>query len=173
MRTHTVIDSPIGALTLVNTDGVLSGLYMDVPGRSPAAATIGVRTTDGFAQAVEELDEYFARQRTDFTVPLAPSGTPFQLAVWRELSRIPYGQTRTYAQIATAVTAGGDAVGDWTIARAVGAANARNPIAIVVPCHRVIGADGSLTGYAGGLERKEFLLALENPARVVAEPLFR
>jgi methylated-DNA-[protein]-cysteine S-methyltransferase len=167
MRTYTTIDSPIGELTLLNTDGVLSGVHMEIRAHPPDRALFGNRTKAGFAQATEQLGEYFAGQRQEFTLPLAAQGTEFQHRVWDQLVRIPYGQTRSYSQLAAEIGEPG-----WEAARAVGAANARNPIAVVVPCHRVIGADGSLTGYAGGLERKKFLLALESPARMVEEPLF-
>lgn len=150
MRTHTVTGSPIGDLTLVNTDGVLSALHMGDPGR----AAIGERTTAGFEQVVEELTAYFAGERRAFTVPTAARGDDFRLRVWAELVRIPYGETRSYGDVARAL-------GNPALARDVGVANARNPIAIIVPCHRVIGADGSLTGYGGGLERKRYLLDLE------------
>lgn len=165
MRNHCIIDSPIGELTLVNSDGVLAGLYMDGHTHPPDRTTLGERTAAGFDQATGELAEYFAGQRSEFTVPLAPAGSAFQCEVWHLLTKIPYGQTRSYGQLA-------DELGDRSLVRAVGAANGRNPISIVVPCHRVIGSDGSLTGYAGGLARKEFLLALENPARMVEQPLF-
>ena len=153
-RTHTEVDSPIGRLTLVADDGVLSGLYLPGHLRGPAPERLGDRADDGFEEIDRQLAEYFAGTRTEFTVPLAPAGTPFQQAVWRELTTIPYGRTRTYGQIALAL-------GGAHLTRAVGAANGRNPISIVVPCHRVIGSDGSLTGYAGGLPRKRFLLDLE------------
>jgi methylated-DNA-[protein]-cysteine S-methyltransferase len=164
-RTHTDVDSPIGTLTLVAQDGVLCGLYLPGHLRGPERASLGDPDTsaDGrsarsragdFAEVVRQLDEYFAGARSEFTVPVAPVGTPFQMAVWQQLTTIGYGQTATYAQIAR--TLGGP-----TLIRAVGAANARNPISIIVPCHRVIGSDGSLTGYAGGLDRKRFLLDLE------------
>ncbi|MBE3560853.1 MAG: methylated-DNA--[protein]-cysteine S-methyltransferase [Ktedonobacteraceae bacterium] len=105
-------------------------------------------------QAVDELQRYFAGERLQFSCPLDMQGTPFQLQVWRELSRIPYGETRSYGEIALAI-------GRPTASRAVGAANGANPIAIIVPCHRVIGSNGSLTGYGGGLPTKSWLLALE------------
>lgn len=161
MTTYTVIDSPLGPLTAVATESVLSGLYMHdaahLPGSfgEPVARTLG---DAAFDQLRSELAEYFARDRTEFTVATAASGTPFQARVWQALVAIPYGQTRTYGELAVEL-------GDPRVVRAVGAANGRNPISIVVPCHRVIGADGALTGYAGGLERKELLLALEDPAR--------
>ena len=104
--------------------------------------------------AVDEVDEYFAGRRTTFSIPLAAEGTPFQAEVWKALRAIPFGETRSYADIAAAI-------GRPRAVRAVGAANGRNPLGIVVPCHRVIGADGSLTGYAGGMSRKKFLLDLE------------
>jgi len=167
MRTHTMIDSPIGVLTLVNEDDVLCGLHMEHRTHAPAPATFGEQNTHGFEQATEELHQYFAGDRTEFSVPLAPHGTEFQRRVWDALLTIPYGETRSYGDIARQIGEPG-----WEAARAVGAANGRNPIAIVVPCHRVIGADGSLVGYGGGLDRKKFLLALENKARVVQESLF-
>ncbi len=105
-------------------------------------------------EAKRQLEEYFAGLRAAFSLPLAPKGTDFQKLVWRELENIPYGETRTYGQIA-------EAVGNPAASRAVGGANHKNPIAIMIPCHRVIGADGSLTGYAGGLDVKETLLRLE------------
>jgi len=157
IRTHADVDSPIGTLTMVADDGVLSGLYLPGHLRGPERASLGEPGDPDdryFAEIVRQLGEYFAGTRTEFTVPIAPAGTPFQRAVWHELTTIGYGQTRTYAQIAR--TLGGP-----QLIRAVGAANARNPISIIVPCHRVIGSDGSLTGYAGGLHRKQFLLDLE------------
>jgi len=152
MATHFLMDSPIGTLTLVKVDGELSGLYMGEP--DVRGELLGTRTESGFEDVVLQLTEYFARQRTTFTVPIAPAGTPFQLRVWTELTTIPYGETRSYAQLA-------HAIGKRSAMRAVGAANGRNPISIIVPCHRVIGANGTLVGYGGGLERKRFLLDLE------------
>jgi methylated-DNA-[protein]-cysteine S-methyltransferase len=105
-------------------------------------------------RAIEEVDEYFAGKRTEFSIPLAPEGTPFQHDVWNALKAIPFGETRSYMDVAAAI-------GKPKAVRAVGAANGKNPLGIIVPCHRVIGADGSLTGYAGGMERKKFLLDLE------------
>lgn len=167
MRTHTTTESPIGDLTLVDVDGALVGLYMHEQRHRPLDAALGERVRGGFTAALEQLEEYFAGDRTHFELPLAPSGTPFQQRVWAQLRRIPYGETTTYLQIARAIDGG-----RTTAVRAVGAANGRNPISIVVPCHRVVGADGSLTGYAGGVARKEFLLALEDPARVPHPALF-
>jgi methylated-DNA-[protein]-cysteine S-methyltransferase len=153
MQTRTTMASPIGRLVLVNTEGVLSELHM---GGSPAVGD----SPAGFELAIEELGEYFHGGRREFSVPIAPKGGEFQLRVWEQLLRIPYGETRSYGEIARAL-------GDPGLAREVGWANARNPIAIIVPCHRVIGSDGSLTGYAGGLERKRHLLDLESGRRTL------
>ena len=163
-RTHTVVPSPIGPLTVVREDGALVRLAMSPPDRLDPEER-GERTDEGFADVVAQLGEYFAGERTasdlplhpvgsDFELALRPIGNAFQLAVWDQLTRIPYGETRSYGQVARAL-------GDPGLAQAVGAANGRNPLSIVVPCHRVIGADGSLVGYGGGLERKRFLLDLE------------
>jgi methylated-DNA-[protein]-cysteine S-methyltransferase len=152
--TRTTLDSPIGPLTLVAEDGALTGLRM-TPASSPDA-----RPGAGLGQAAAQLGEYFAGTRKDFTVPVRPRGSPFDRRVWQALARIPYGHTRSYMELAREVAGPGEEVG-WELARAVGAANARNPLAIIVPCHRVIGADGRLVGYGGGLERKRFLLDLE------------
>lgn len=156
--THTLLDSPLGPLTLV-TDGVaLTGLHLAEhrhaspdqwgPRRAREQAPVVVE------EAAEQLAAYFAGERGDFTLPLAPSGTAFQQAVWARLREIPHGETLSYGAIAAALDRPG-------ASRAVGLAVGRNPLSIIVPCHRVIGADGSLTGYGGGLERKERLLALE------------
>lgn len=153
-----MVESPVGPLTVVSTDGVLSGLYMADAAHLPA--TFGDPSPDGADGLDDELAEYFAGERTVFTVPTAAVGTPFQLRVWEQLVAIPYGSTRSYLDLALAL-------GDARLVRAVGAANGRNPLSIVVPCHRVVGSDGSLTGYAGGVARKEMLLALEDPRRAV------
>lgn len=154
MRTHQQFDSPIGTLTLVATDGVLSGLYMHEQAYHPDPATFGEAVAYGFEDLRRELGEYFAGERRAFSVPVAPEGTPFQRRVWRGLLTIPYGETRTYGQLAMEIA-------DRHMTRAVGSATGRNPVGIVIPCHRLIGADGSLTGYAGGLWRKRHLLDLE------------
>lgn len=109
-----------------------------------------------FQQAVEQLQQYFSKKRTSFDLQLAPQGTQFQQKVWKELERIPFGRTTSYQQMA-------HQLGDPKVIRAAAAANGKNPISIVIPCHRVIGSDGSLTGYAGGLHRKKWLLAHESP----------
>jgi len=155
IKEHFFMDSPLGPLTLVHTDGILSGIYMPSHLRGPNVETLGSRARSGFEAVVEQLHEYFDRKRTEFTFPSAATGTGFQQRIWELLREIPYGETRTYAQLA-------DAFGNRAAIRAVGLANGRNPISIVVPCHRVVGSDGSLTGYAGGLDRKRFLLELEN-----------
>ena len=154
MRTHTRIDSPLGTLTLVATDGALSGVYLEGHRFMPDPAGFGPRVDRGFEQAAEQLGEYFAGRRREFTLRTLPSGSDFQRRVWRALASIPYGQTWSYARLA-------EAVGRPDAVRAVAAANASNPLSVVVPCHRVVGSDGSLVGYAGGLARKRFLLELE------------
>ena len=151
---HRIIDSPLGELTLVAHNGVLAGLYFSDHVRGPDQKTFGSRAANGFEAAVQQLAEYFRGHRVEFDIPIAPRGTTFQQRVWTLLRAIPYGETRTYGQLARDM-------GNPALAREVGGANARNPISIIVPCHRVIGADGRLTGYAGGLERKRFLLDLE------------
>lgn len=147
---HT-IDSPIGRLLLTGEDGALTGLYMEPHPRLPASA---VHDPGAFADAAAQLAAYFAGSLTSFDLPLTPSGTPFQLRVWEALRAIPYGETATYGEIAAGI-------GKPWASRAVGAANGQNPISVIVPCHRVIGANGALTGYGGGLERKRILLELE------------
>ena len=164
MQTHTLSESPIGDLTLVNTDGTLSGIYMRVR-RVPNRSALGEWASTGFEQVIEELDEYFSGARREFTVATAAHGDEFQHRVWALLRKIPYGKTRSYGDLA-------HELGDPALARAVGLANARNPISVIVPCHRVIGSDGSLTGYAGGLERKRYLLDLEAPVENRAATLF-
>ena len=146
-------ESPIGELRLAASAEALVGVYLD-DHSGWAAATSQGRGHPVLEEARSQLRDWFAGRRTVFELPLEPRGTPFQLTVWRALTEIPYGKTISYHQLAAAV-------GRPTAARAVGAANARNPLAIVVPCHRVIGASGALTGYAGGLPRKRWLLEHE------------
>jgi methylated-DNA-[protein]-cysteine S-methyltransferase len=153
---HTVIDSPVGPLTLVGDGEALIGLYYEGHRRTPRLAGFGPRTDGGFGAAIRQLDEYFAGTRREFDLELAPRGSAFEKQVWRLLTKIPYGETRTYGQLALDI-------GDLGAAQAVGNANGWNPISIIVPCHRVIGTSGSLTGYAGGVDRKRFLLSLEEP----------
>jgi methylated-DNA-[protein]-cysteine S-methyltransferase len=156
-RTHTVIDSPVGPLTLVATDGTLSAIYMEQQRHRPAQETFGDSDPDAFGKVTEQLGEYFAGERTQFTLPLAAEGTAFQRSVWQALCDIPYGETRSYGQLA-------ERIGKPGAARAVGLANGRNPVSIVVPCHRVIGSTGKLTGYGGGIARKRHLLDFERGA---------
>jgi len=161
VRRHVILPSPIGPLTLVAGSGELIALYMDSQRHRPAEDTLGVPGDPAaapFAAATSQLAAYFAGQLTEFDLPLAPAGTVFQRQVWSALQTIPYGQTWSYAQLA-------EKVGRATAVRAVGLANGKNPIALVIPCHRVIGSDGSLTGYGGGLDRKRFLLDLESGAQ--------
>jgi methylated-DNA-[protein]-cysteine S-methyltransferase len=157
-RGNAVLDSPIGPLTLVAADGRLAGLYMEVAGHRPEAAVLGIAggldSDPVLAEAAAQLKAYFAGQLTDFDLPLTLEGSGFQRTVWAGLQAIPYGETVSYGELARRIN-------QPSASRAVGLANGRNPISIVVPCHRVIGADGSLTGYGGGLDRKRFLLSLE------------
>jgi methylated-DNA-[protein]-cysteine S-methyltransferase len=153
-RAYTVMDSPVGPLTLVAADGVLTGLYMDRQRYRPEEHTFGERDPALFGAAIGQLEEYFVGRRTVFDLPLALTGTAFQRRVWNAVAAIPYGAVTTYAALA-------DAIGSPRAWRAVGAANGRNPLPIVVPCHRVVGVSGALTGYGGGLELKRALLALE------------
>lgn len=170
---HTIIDSPVGDLTLVAERGALVALYFPHHAHEPDSATFGARVDPSgtsadaavLAEATRQLGEYFSRQRSEFTLPLAARGDAFQQRVWSLLREIPYGETRSYGQLAAAL-------GDPNLARAVGSANGRNPLSIVVPCHRVIGSDGRLVGYGGGLERKIFLLELEESAQQRAQRLF-
>ncbi len=155
MNTFTHVQSPIGRLLLTTDGTALTGLYMEPSCK--AQSTQGWLEDGGagpLAEAVRQLDEYFAGRRRDFDLPLRLRGTVFQQRVWRELCEIPYGETWSYGQLARRID-------KPNASRAVGLANGRNPISILVPCHRVIGADGSLTGYGGGIERKQWLLAHE------------
>jgi methylated-DNA-[protein]-cysteine S-methyltransferase len=154
--THTVVPSPVGPTTLVARDGRLSALLMPDSKYAEVQGPFGERDDDGFEDARTQLAEYFAGQRTAFDLPLALVGTAFQVRIWEGLQRIPYGQTWSYGELAASV-----GLDPRTSSRAVGGANGRNRIGIVVPCHRVIGADGTLTGFAAGLHRKRFLLDLE------------
>ncbi len=155
-RLSHIVSSPIGSLLLIGDGHALTGLWMIDADRHSARVEQGLTPSPApFREVAAQLEAYFAGDLKEFTVPLAPSGTPFQLAVWTELTKIPYGSTVSYGDIARAL-------GKRPVAsRAVGLANGANPISVIVPCHRVIGSDGSLTGYGGGLERKELLLRLE------------
>lgn len=155
MKQHTVIDSPYGPLTLVADDGVLRGLYMAGQRHRPPEETFGERDETPFGAATDQLRAYFAGELKEFDLPLRLDGTDFQRSVWDQLCRIPYGEIRSYGELA-------DALGNPKASRAVGLANGKNPIGIIVPCHRVVGANGSLTGYGGGLDRKQRLLDFES-----------
>jgi methylated-DNA-[protein]-cysteine S-methyltransferase len=151
---QTVIASPLGEIRLVALDDALVGVYFphhSKPAWPEVAVDAGLSV---LVQAAQELSEYFAGQRKLFSTPLAPQGTEFQRAVWQALLDIPYGEQRSYAQIAAAI-------GQPQACRAVGSANGRNPLSIFIPCHRAVGADGSLTGYAGGVSVKRWLLEHE------------
>jgi methylated-DNA-[protein]-cysteine S-methyltransferase len=150
------MDSPVGRLTLIATNEGLAGVLWpnERPGRVPLKTDMTDERHPVLLEAERQLTEYFDGQRTNFALRLDVSGTPFQRRVWAALLTIPYGETRSYAQIA-------EQIGHASAGRAVGAANGRNPVAIVAPCHRVVGSTGKLTGFAGGLEAKARLLALE------------
>jgi len=148
------VDSPIGDLTLVATDGALSGVFMVGQRHRPPTQVFGLRDARPFPEVIDQLEMYFSGGRTTFDLELAAVGTPFQRSVWEALCRIPYGETASYGEVARSIGRPG-------ASRAIGLANGSNPICIIVPCHRVVGSNGSLTGYGGGLERKRFLLDLE------------
>lgn len=155
MNTYGFLDSPIGSLMMCTDGEALTGLYMGTPSKRPnmdewqenAAAPV-------LRETARQLQEYFGGKRRKFALPLRFSGTEFQRRVWNALTDIPFGETRTYGELARHI-------GNPAACRAVGLANGKNPIAVIVPCHRVIGADGSLTGFGGGLPRKEWLLGHE------------
>ena len=153
---HTQIDSPTGSLTLIATDAALVAVLWDTDRPLPSDLRDSTRDDSHpiLLETAGQLGEYFAGRRRAFDLPLAPRGTEFQKQVWLALREIPFGQTRSYGQI-------GRRIGMPTASRAVGAANGRNPIPIIVPCHRVIGANGTLTGFGGGLANKSLLLAIE------------
>lgn len=162
MRRHH-LDSPIGEMIAL-ADGERLRALLFPRHRLPADIEEIPRTDAGFEAVAEQLEQYFDGDRREFDLPLAPRGTEFQLRAWDALRSIPYGQTRSYGEQAAML--GGPEAGH-TLARAVGLANNRNPISIVIPCHRVVGADGSLVGYGGGLEAKRFLLDLESDERAL------
>jgi len=156
MTVHTVVQTRIGELTLVAEDGFLTGVYFPHHWHRPDAATVGsyVESEPVLDIAARQLEEYLAGHRETFDLPVRASGDDFQHRVWRLIEEIPYGRTATYGDLAREL-------GDPALARDVGAAVGRNPLSIVVACHRVVGKDGKLTGYAGGLRRKQDLLDLE------------
>lgn len=148
-KTH--INTPLGVLLIEGTiEGITSILFTEETLATPATVP------EVLKEAVQQLQEYFNKTRNEFTLQLAPQGTQFQQKVWKELQSIPFGKTTSYQQMA-------NQLGDPKVIRAAASANGKNPISIVIPCHRVIGSDGSLTGYAGGLHRKKWLLAHESP----------
>jgi len=154
----TIYESPIGPLTLVAGPKGIANIYF--PRRSPRLSEAAKQP---MPEATGQLDAYFAGERRVFELDFDLRGAPFQLEVWRQLLEIPYGKTTTYGDLAREL-------GYATLARAVGRAVGHNPLSVIVPCHRVVGKDGQLTGYAGGLERKRFLLELEAPPSVREEP---
>lgn len=158
MTLYTHAETPVGRLLLTSDGDALTGLYFtDIPKAAPPAAD-WEEDDRPFDKVLRQLEEYFDGQREDFDIPLKLHGSPFQLAVWNALREIGYGRTASYRDVATRI-------GKPAAVRAVGMTNGRNPIAIIVPCHRVIGANGSLTGYGGGLDRKSWLLDLERGQR--------
>jgi methylated-DNA-[protein]-cysteine S-methyltransferase len=156
---HSYLPSPIGDLLLIGDGTHLTGLYTAEHVRMPTE--LGVRSDREFAEVRSQLTEYFAGERADFDLPLAPVGTPFQQRVWQRLRQIPLGQTSSYGELAAEI-------GQPAAVRAVGMANGRNPISIIVPCHRVVGSTGALTGYAGGLAAKRWLLDHERASLALA-----
>ncbi len=154
---YSYIDSPLGPMYVQGDGHFLTGLYMPQHKGRRDPDSSWQHSDTSFAIVRKQLAEYFAGERQQFDVPLKLVGTPFQKLVWQHLVRIPFGMTITYAQLA-------QRVGNPTASRAVGHANGRNPISIIVPCHRVIGANGKLTGYAGGVDKKQWLLAWERDA---------
>jgi methylated-DNA-[protein]-cysteine S-methyltransferase len=169
MVRHTRIESSLGELTLVADGEVLIGLYFRHHWYPPAADAIGPCVEAGsdplFSTVAVQVEDYLAGRRTSFDVPIATSGDAFEERVWAILREIPYGDTTTYGDIA-------ERLGDPTLARMVGQAVGHNPLSIVIACHRVVGKNGNLTGYAGGMERKRRLLSLEQPQPAEAGRLF-
>lgn len=152
--THTTVESPLGELTMVARSNVVAGLYFPRHWYLPDRSTFGDRAEEGFANVRRQLAEYFAGERQHFDISLDADGDEMQEKVWDLVRQVPYGQTSTYGQLAREL-------GDGTTPQAVGAAVGRNPLCILIPCHRIVGSSGKLTGYAGGLRRKQFLLDLE------------
>jgi methylated-DNA-[protein]-cysteine S-methyltransferase len=166
---HVVVDTRLGKVTLVAAGESVVGLYFPHHWYRPARDTLGaeVPVADDalLSLAAGQLGEYLAAERISFDLPTATNGDPFQERVWQLLTDIPRGETVTYGELAAQL-------GDKALAQSVGQAVGRNPLSVIVPCHRVVGADGRLTGYAGGLKRKQFLLDLEEPALAKAGRLF-
>jgi methylated-DNA-[protein]-cysteine S-methyltransferase len=166
---HAIITTSLGALTVVAEDDAIAGVYFPHHWHPPVAGSIGELVDEAddpvIAGLHHQLDEYLSGARETFELSTVTHGNPFEERVWKLLNEIPYGQTTTYGELAAQL-------GDPSLARKVGQAVGHNPISVVVPCHRVLGKDGKLTGYAGGLERKQALLDLEEPADVMAGKLF-
>lgn len=161
MTRYARLSTPLGAMIAIAVDGQLAGLDFADAKYAPAIGADWIEDPAGqpLRDCAAQVAEYFAGERGRFDLPLAPRGTPFQLRVWREIARVPFGETLSYAELA-------ERAGSPGSARAAGAATGRNPLALVVPCHRIVGANGALTGYAGGLRRKERLLVLEGAIEV-------
>jgi methylated-DNA-[protein]-cysteine S-methyltransferase len=166
---HVVIDSPIGPLTLLRDDDGLTGLYYPGHWTRPDQASFGPRVEPsddhGLDEAIAQLREYFAGERQEFDLPLNPPGSERARRLWQLLAGIPYGQTTTYGALACTT-------GDGISARAIGGFVGHNPLSILIPCHRVVGSTGQLTGYAGGLDRKQYLLELEKAIPAAAQALW-
>ena len=166
---HARVDSTLGEITIVAADHAVTGLYFRHHIRRPASESfgpeVGLDADALLAEAARQLQDYLAGARRDFALPFAAAGDAFQLAVWSILAEIPFGETTTYGAIA-------QRLGDRSLAYRVGQAVGANPLCIFVPCHRVLGANGKLTGYAGGIARKQALLELEEPAPVTVGRLF-
>jgi methylated-DNA-[protein]-cysteine S-methyltransferase len=156
MTIYCYVDSPIGQLLLTSDGESLTGLYMGTPSKSPQLDSDWAEKPNAapLSEVARQLEQYFAGNRKVFDLPLKMEGTEFQKRVWRQLTKIPFGETWSYGQLAKRLE-------NPNGSRAVGLANGRNPIAVIVPCHRVIGADGSLTGFGGGIPRKQWLLSHE------------
>ncbi|MEU9322058.1 methylated-DNA--[protein]-cysteine S-methyltransferase [Streptomyces sp. NPDC048295] len=166
---HAAVTTELGPVTIVASDDAVTGLYFAHHVRRPAQETFGAEVPLGMdrllAEAAVQLNDYLASGRREFELPFEAAGNDFQRRVWAAVSAIPFGETTTYGAIA-------EQLGDRSLAYQVGQAVGANPLCVFVPCHRVVGADGSLTGYAGGLRRKRALLELEEPVQAAAERLF-
>jgi len=154
---HTVVTTRLGELTLVSENGALTGLYFPRHWPRPDRTAFGRRTDQGFDEAARQLHDYLDGRRSVFELPMTAKGSDFDVQVWKLICTVPYGQTTSYGEIARELGAGTDP-------RDVGAAVGRNPLCILIPCHRVVGSNGKLTGYAGGLDRKRALLEIEHAA---------
>ncbi len=166
---HAIVGTRLGEITIAASDDAIVGLYFPQHWYLPPEGSLGPRVDAGDDVLLEtaraQLEEYLDGTRTSFELPIATAGSPFQERVWAMLREIPFGETTTYGDLA-------EELGDKALAQMVGQAVGHNPISIIIPCHRVVGSTGKLTGYAGGLERKQLLLELEEPALAKAEKLF-